>query len=101
MEDDLKRKEDDQNGVDDDVNQVLTILTPPRRGHGDLIESPGMGQEEGEDDRNVPDNVTSSTTSSGWVEGSTITSTSRGCRRVLVLCGQKFHCRNGVPGQQG
>ena len=76
MEDDIKMKErmkeDDQNGVQDDDNQVLTILTPPRRGHGDLIESPGMGQEEGEDDRSVPDTVTSPTTSSGWVEGSTI-----------------------------
>ena len=33
-----------------------------------------MGQEGGEDDRSVPDNVTSPTTSSGWVEGSTIAS---------------------------
>ena len=80
-EDDIKKiemvKEDDQKvGVDDDVSQVSTILTPPRMGHGDLMKSPGMGQEEGEDDRNVPDNITSSTTSGRWVEGTTINSDS-------------------------
>ena len=74
MEDDYGMKEDDQNVVPDEVNHVLTSLTPPRRGQEDLTKSPGMGQEGGEDDRRVPDNVTSPTTSSGWVEGSTIAS---------------------------
>ena len=57
--------------VGDDDDRVLTILTLPKMGLGDLEKSPAGGQEDEEEHWSVPDNITSSSTTDRWVEGST------------------------------
>ena len=66
----MKENNQKQEGNDND-DKVLTILTPPKMGHGDLTESPARGQEDGEDDWRVPVNITSSAANDRWVEGTT------------------------------